>query len=283
MKFFLVIAGILLLGLSACYEPKQGCLDILATNYDVSADDPCPDCCTFPTWTVAFQHVVILPSEPDTFFSFRYNTPYPSPFDTLHYFSVERCHYFLSNFRLVNAQGEMQGISDSIAFEAPKGTPVRVENNFAKIDRDIFQPSVLGKFLAQGLFHQLRFTLGLNEPLLQTDPESVPKTHPLSIAGDSLIYEAETGYIPYTLIFKTDTLPESQPLVFRFFEPREIALDLPQPFELERGFNVKLTLKINYLAWFEGIDLQNDSYQTIQQKLEDNLTKAFTVNEIVME
>ena len=282
-KTIFPIAGLSLLFLAGCYQPKEGCLDIRAKNYDVSADDPCPTCCTYPQLTIAFQHQVILTTQPDTFFSFRYNTAYPSPFDTSHYFDILRSRYFLSNFRLIRENGEAAGISDSIQIEVPEGVPVTVENNFTKVDRDIFQPSVIGKILANGSFRQIRFTLGLAESLLQTNPKSVPANHPLSIVSDTIIYKNGTGYIPNTLIFNPDTVSTATPLTFRFFEPKEITLDLPQPFELDKGFSVKLTLKINYMAWFEGIDLQNDSPLTMQDKLTNNLAKAFAVSGIVME
>ena len=269
--------------LAACYQPKEGCLNIQAANYDVSADDACADCCEFPKLTVVLLHQVVLPTLPDTFFTFKYKTKYPSPFDTTHYFEVQRSRYFLTGFRLVRENGDEVGIRDSITLEAPAGVPLTVENNFAKADRDIFQPGVINQIITSGPFRQVKFTLGLNPLLIQTDPKSIVKGHPLSTASDTLIYEEGTGYIPNQLIFCQDTFPGTDSLVFRFTTPQEVLLDLPQPFELDRGFDVKITLRINYIAWFEGIDLQNDTPLTIEQKLEDNLIRAFSVGEIKME
>ena len=36
------------LSLTACFEPQEGCTDIAATNFDASADENCTDCCTYP-------------------------------------------------------------------------------------------------------------------------------------------------------------------------------------------------------------------------------------------
>jgi hypothetical protein len=47
----------LLILLNSCYEDKTGCLDKLASNYDVSADIPCEDnCCTYPKLNLKFTH-----------------------------------------------------------------------------------------------------------------------------------------------------------------------------------------------------------------------------------
>ena len=270
--------------LAGCFQPKEGCLDVRAANYDVSADDPCTDnCCKYPTLSVTLQHRIVLPTEPDTAYTIRYDSIYPAPFDTAHYFSFERSRYFLSNFRLVRENGEEVGVSDSVELETISGVPFTVRNSFAKADRDIFQASSVGVILSKGTFTKIKFTLGLNDPLPQTDPQSVPTGHPLSIANDTLIYEEGTGYIPNRLVFRRDTVTGTDSLNFRFLTPKEVTLPLSEPFVLERGFNIKLTLFVNYMAWFEGVDLANDSPATMQTKIDSNLTKAFSVTEIKME
>ncbi len=282
-SIYLYIAGLWLFLSVGCYQPKEGCLDIRATNYDVSSDDPCADCCKYPQWSVATLHQVVLPTEPDTTYTLHYDQPYPSPFDTTHYFSIERCRFFLSNFKLIGENGKTLGISDSLHIESPPGNPITVENNFAKLDRDIFAPNVLGKILGNGPFHQLRFTLGLPANLLKTDPKSVPAGHPLSTAADSINYEIETGYVPVILSLSQDTLPGVIPTLFRYFETQEITLDLPASFELDRGFNLKLTLKVNYMDWFKDLDFQQDGYYLLREKIWANMAQSFALSEIKLE
>ncbi len=272
---------ILLVG---CFQPKEGCLDVRATNYDVSADDPCADnCCVYPAVSITFQHRVVLPTEPDTAYTMRYDSIYPSPFDPTHYFSFERSRYFLTDFRLVRENGEEVSVSDSLELETLSGVSFVTKRSFAKVDRDIFQASSMGVILAGGFFTKIKFTLGLNDLQQQTDPQSVPTGHPLSISTDTLIYEEGTGYISNRLIFRPDTLPGTDSLDFKFLTPKEVELDLGGPFEVNRGFNLKLTLLVNYMAWFEGVDMVNDSPATMQAKIDSNLTKAFSVTEIKSE
>lgn len=262
----------------SCFEPTEGCLDIRATNYQVDADDPCGDCCTFPRLTLQVQHQVDLPS--DTTLNFKYETFYPSSVDPTDSFVVDRARFFISNLKLVREDGEEVGVLDTMEIEAPTGTELTIEDSFAKLGRDIFQDRVLGTLITDGTFTAVKMTLGLEEFLLQTDPASVPTGHPLDITGDTLNYDAATGYLPYLLIFRNDTTTVSDSLEIRIFEPEEISVPLANPFELDQGFDITLTLKVNYMAWFEGVDFQNDALETIRSKVRDNLKNAISVTEI---
>lgn len=262
---------------TACYEPQEGCLDLRATNYAVDADDPCGDCCIFPILTVQMQHRVDFP---DTSFSFRYKTLYPSPFNILDSFVVDRARFYISNLRLVREDGEEIGALDTLRLEAPMGTFVTVEDNFAKFDRDNFQSRKLGTFITEGVFTGVKLTLGLETFLQQTDPASVPTGHPLSTAADSLNYDAAVGYIPSLLIFRNDTTAVSDSLEIQIFEPETVFLPFEEPFLLEQGFDIDLTLKMDYLAWFNGIDLENEPLEVIRQKVAGNLRNAISVAQI---
>ncbi|MBI5915806.1 MAG: hypothetical protein HY842_10540 [Bacteroidetes bacterium] len=268
---------------AGCYEPQEGCLDIEATNYEVSADDPCGECCKYPTLTLAVQHQVVLPTQLDTFYSFKYSTHYPSPFDTNHFFEVGRSRFFISDLKLVRSDGTAIGVQDSIWLPLVSDDSVWVEDNFAKADRDIFQPSAIGEIRTDGMFTQVSFTLGLSALALQTDPDSLPSGHPLMVTNDTLMYDSSFGYIPNLLVLWPDTLADTTPLTFRFTEGKQISLDLPQPVAIERGFNIKVTLRMNYMAWFDGVDFKNDSPAVMQAKIDGNLSKAFSVAEIKSE
>jgi len=266
----------------ACYEPKEGCLDLDAVNYDANADNPCADCCQMPTLSVSFSHQALLPTQTDTAINFKYDSLYPSPFDELHYFQITRSRFFISGLHLVKEDGTEVGVQDSIELEAPAGDTITVEDNFALVDRDIFQAATLGAIVTHGSFDRVRFTLGLSGTLRQTNPESVPAKHALNVATDTLMYAEGTGYLSHLLIFKRDTLSTTAPIELKITEPATIELPLPETIGVSRGFNISLKLKINYLAWFEDIDLVNDSEQTIEMKLKENLPNAFTVTEVKM-
>ncbi len=268
--------------LSACYQPKEGCLDLTSTTYDVSADEPCADCCEYPGLSLTVFHQVALPVDPDTFIGFKYNFPYPSPLDTSHLFEVSRSRFFITYLEFVREDGTSVGVEDTISLLLQNDSSVTVTNSFAKVDRDIFSANHLGTIRSEGVFTKLKFNLGLPENLLQVEPDSLPTSHPLNPKSDSLIYEEGFGYIPNLLIFSRDTFPDTMPITLKFQEKIEILLPLPQPFTIEPGFDIELAIRVNYLAWFAGIDLQNDSPETIRQKVIENMPSGFSVLSVLL-
>jgi len=55
MRNFLSLSLIILI-LASCYEKQEGCLDFRARNYDFGADEPCSECCTYPSMKLSVAH-----------------------------------------------------------------------------------------------------------------------------------------------------------------------------------------------------------------------------------
>ncbi len=269
--------------LTSCYEPKEGCLDINATDYDVESDDPCPDCCTYPILSITPLHQVLVKNTLDSFVNLKYNFFYPAPSSDMDTFAFLRSRFFISNVKLVTQDGIEVGVSDTIGIRFQNGSRVIYEDNFAKLDRDIFAANAIGTVVTEGVFDKLKFTLGLSEELLSLDTASIPANHPLDFRSDSILYEEGIGYVPFFLSFKTDTAAAAVPTELRLFQPIEVNLPINPPVNIERGYNIKLKLRINYIAWFEGVDFTNDSGDAIRQKIAANLPNAFSVTEITFD
>ncbi len=268
---------------TGCYEPTEGCLNIDAVNYNVAADDPCADCCTFPTLTLSMQHIAQSVSDSA---SFRYGVFYQDPANAFpdDSFLVDRVRFFISNVHLITDQGERIGLTDTLNLSFADGTSLAVPDNFAKLDRDIFQARTLGTIRTQAVIEEVQFTIGLEEFLRDKEISSgLPAGHPLSTSSDSLIYEDGVGYTSNLLIVRRDTMPTTDSLVFRYFEPYTFQLPLASPLTVKRGFKMRLTLRANYLAYFAGVNFRNDSYQTIREKIRNNLINVFSVTEIKLE
>ncbi len=280
-KLPLYFSILVLCSLFGCYEPTEGCLNIDAVNYDVTADDPCSGCCTFPGLSLRVQHVIRLP---DDTVSFQYGRLYPSEVNSLDSFVVDRARYFISDLKLVKDNNEAVGVIDSLLLGFANGDSATVEDNFAKLDRDIFQSRKIGTVLTEGVVEEVTFTFGLDEFLLQNEITStIPVGHPLNTSSDSLIFEEGTGYIPNLLIVRRDTFSSTDSLVFRFFEPVQISLPLETPFVVEKGFDISLTLKVDYLDWFKGVDFEVDDFQAMEEKIRNNLGNVFQVVGIKLE
>ncbi len=280
MRYCLLLS-LLFLSLG-CYEPEEGCLDINATNYDVSADDPCPDCCTYPSLSLLFQHYVTLATMPDTSFAMKYGTRYPSPMDTNHLFYIDRGRFFISNLKLVKANGEELGVLDSVWLPLVVGDSIFVENNFSKHDRDIFQAAKLGTFNAYGEFTGVKFTLGLAPTIRQVWVDTL-KTTALAVENDTLSYNETVGIMPVHLIVRRDTLPDTAPIDLVFTQERQISLPFEQTVFVDRGFKLKVTLRIDFMVLFQDIDFKNDSEADIWLKIDSQLPNAFSAVSLKLE
>lgn len=264
---------------SSCYEPKSACLDIRATNYDVDADDPCGDCCTYPHITLAIQHSIELPN--DTV-SFKYGTLYPSSVQPLDSFVVDRARFFLYDLKLVTNESDTIEVVDSLQLTNENGEMLSVRDCFAKLDRDIFQSRNIGTILQEGVITDVVFSLGLPESLLDHTFSGIPSSHPLS-TSDTLSFVENEGYVPILLTIRRDTLADTEPETMRFYQSIPISLHLEQPFVLDRGFHSKITIQVEYSRWFKEVDFENDSQQTMKEKIEENLSNVFSVTQIVLE
>ena len=272
----------LLASLAACYEPQEGCLDYRATNYDVTADDPCPDCCTFPVLKLALRHQAVWPPNPDTSITFKYNTPYATPFDKFHYFKIDRFRFFISGLHLISTDGQAYSLPDSLSFTSQNNSAFKTEDNYTKADRDILQTATLGTLITEGKYGKVELTVGLPDAVLTASADKLPSGHALA-TSDTLLYDTLSGYRHGIVRLYRDTLDSSPPEEFTFAASQQLTLDLPEVLDVKPGHNLKLTLTINYLALFDGVDLENDAIGTIREKVLQNFSFAMNVTDIELE
>jgi len=273
--------------MNACTNRSTGCLDFAATNFDVSADRTCDDCCTYPNLSISFLHRAILREYPYDTLTFQYNRDYSSPLDTSHKFNIERIRYFISNVNFVRQSGEVVGVEDTLQFRLSTGELRTVEDNFVQVDRDFFGSKNLGTFLGTGQFDSVRFKIGLPVELLLIDTSSIEENHPLYPDDEGFLYNELDKYISNHVVFNRDTFPGTDSTIIKIFQPVDICLPLSNPFlppvEFAEGFDVSLTLEIDYLTWFEEIDFANLTVGQAQTKIVENIANSFSIFEIKQE
>lgn len=265
----------------SCTEPTEGCLDIAATNFDVSADDECPTCCTYPTLKLTFLHQFVPKSNPDTFYTFKYGVPYESPKNFGKQFFIDRIQYFISNFHFVTPSGELVGSSEDIQFDTLNGS-ITVENNFAKVDRDIFTSRNIENFIALDTYNKIQFDIGLTPDIRKVDPESVPQGHPLNIDNDSLLFHS-SEYLSGLVIFRRDTFSTTDSTFIRLTETVPFSQNFLSPITFLEGLDVNVVIRVDYNKWFENINLIDDSEAKIESQILENLPNAFEIVEILLE
>ncbi|MCB9284441.1 MAG: hypothetical protein H6563_10240 [Lewinellaceae bacterium] len=260
--------------LPACYEKQEGCLDINATNFDVTADVACSDCCTYPQLSLKLEHKAVLP---DTTLPFRYDSLYYVAAYPDVKFRFHRLRYYLSDIRL-SRTGATGRVVDSITLYLPQSpgdtVPLRVVNDFMLADRDFLQAKKLGTWRGEGTFDRLDFTLGIEDAIRYTDPAKTPGGHALQAPAEGYNWSEASGYISNFMRYSTEAQPLDT-LEVAITTPVPVSLILDPPLEIVPGYNITLTLYLNYMAWLNGLDLSSASPAAIEQQYTNQAANAF--------
>lgn len=281
----LMLFLILVLLAAGCYEDKEGCLDIRATNFDPTADvyctdQPIEDCCNYPNLQLQLQHRVVLP---DTVYRLGYN-------DSIYYdaadhpFRLRNIQYYLSNFELLRPDGTVLRIDETVEIDLNQtGDPelITLIPDWLLVNAGISPTLTVGDFRETGKFNKLRFNVGLYEDLNRLNARDFAAGNPLAVQTDTM-YNFQDGryYYTKTTLFQdtvaTDTIPRVVTTdLTNGTIPVEI--DLPSDFNHLEGFNLLLTLRVDYLTWFANVDVRNDTEEEIAAKFVQQLADAFSL------
>ncbi len=278
-SFMRLLPPVLLLALSgfACEEVEEGCLDRRAFNYDVSVDEACSDCCIYPQLQLTVRNQI---TQGDTSLSLQYGQPYVDDFGNA--FRFDLVQLYISNLTFVLADGTEIGTDEQIDLPTlnSQGDTVflTIADNFMLFPGDVPRTSSPGTSTRSGSVQKSRLLLGLTETINETIPEALPEGHPLSPQFDSMYLDQDQGYIYYRLRLFRDTIPaDTIPLDIQITTPERFELEFDTPVEWTPGFNLRLTLNLNYAAWFSGLDVRNDPVELLEDKLVANLPTAFSV------
>lgn len=272
---------ILLLGLgslTACFEGDEGCLDVDALNFDVSADEACGDCCNYPNISLTFSHKVYQGS--DTL-NFGYQTPY---FNNLgQYFAFDQISYYISDVGFITEEGNLEAVLDLVdlpVLEDNDTTFIEISDNFILTAPDNFRSQIAGTFIYAGEVTALKIGLGLPEIVHQSEPSLWSnEDHPLAEQIPPMYDETQARYLYNRVEFFRDTSDFlAIPDVIQITEEDDrINLLLPVSGAIPSGFNVNVTLEVDYLRWFAGVDILNDSNEVIKNKIVANLADSFQI------
>jgi len=158
-KYFFLF--LILIFLSSCYEPIDGCVDILSTNYQLDADSECDDCCTFPNLRIRLNY---------TFGEENFNRFSYYNFGGTDSLRILNSHFFMYNPYL---------IQDSLKIESEDSVSVlctlngNLENQFISntLEKLRLSSSLVEfkNFRSMGRYDSLGFTIGLGSCLSQLE------------------------------------------------------------------------------------------------------------------
>ena len=271
--------------LPACYEPKEGCLDAQATNFELDADEACPNCCEYPSLQLALRHRIVLFGQEED----RFST------DSIYYdgsgqpFRFNNIRFYLSNLRLVRSDGSEAMVSDTIELDlyAPSGAPRKAtaEDNFLLANPLFEQTYTIGAFRESGSnFEKIRFAVGIEGIANEAIPDSLPDDYPLGRIEQALDlhFNQDSGYVfSHIELFRDTTAADTIPVVLRIGTMpylRVVELLLPSGgYTPSDGFNTLVTLRVNYVEWFQSLNIRQDTPAQMIEKIVQNLANSFSV------
>lgn len=276
----------LAVGLNSCYEPEEGCLDFAAKNFQVDADLDCPDgCCEYPSLKLILSHRV---GEQGNDEPLRYLTTVYTDAQR-QVFRLQKMQYYLSNFLLHAADGSTASVTDLLSVQSYDSggslTDNELTDDFLLINPSFSSSLTVGEIQVNGTFEAISFSLGLNELANRTDTSSVEEGHPLGSIDDPMFVDVDQGYafVEAAILRDTiasDTIP-AEVKVVGTDQRIDYFIPFDQPFDLNPGYNINISLHINYATWLNAIeDVRNDSPEAIADKIVSGLSQAISLVEI---
>lgn len=274
VSFFLIVQ---MLWLQSCYEPVEGCLDPRAKNFDVEADNPCASCCDFPSLLLDFRHKAIKNGQVK-------NVGY---LDSIYYdqvgnpFRLRKILYYLSDFQLVAPDGTASSIEDvlTITFVDGQGTTkvLELRDDFSIVDPQKFNVHEIGAFQKTGRIDSIRFLVGVSDPAVQALPSAFSAGHPLA-AQTPAMWNLAAGYTSALVNLNRDTSAQADTVLINLLPSDGLMrVSLAVDIELKQAYDLKVVLQVDYLRWFAGVDVKEDSPDVIRKKLITNLPQSFSL------
>ncbi len=231
----------LVLGMAvlSCGKPVEGCLDIRATNYNVSADDPC--CCTYPVLKLVLSHAAdSLFQSPDSIYTNLAGQPY----------RLTGARYFLSDFVFYVRDADPVEVTDSLVLILDDGSSLRVKDDVVQVQRSLSTYTV-GTVITSGWIDSISFQIGLLPGFASVVPADVPADHPLRSPLSGLYSEADGFQSLTTDLISLST--GSDTLQWTTAMTRRITLETSVLAEV--GYNIEVPVTVDYLKWISEEDL----------------------------
>jgi hypothetical protein len=268
-KFF-ILFGILFFVVS-CYEPVNDCLDILATNYEVSSDEACDDCCTYPTLSLKLEHTMLdsLDFNEDSTYLTRFSDTY----------QIKNLQYFISDFKVLGEDLVYKGVVETIEIIDINGNKVSGEDNFIFVttDEDSYN---FGTFLSPGNYSKIRFLLGLEVVVNHGDLSSLDSDHPLLSSQDSMYIDQENGYYFTKMKLVLDpTNTNVSNSISISGDLNLVVVEIDHEFSAAMGDNLSFTIKADYSNWFNNQELSTLESEEIASNIVGFAASAFSIVE----
>lgn len=259
--FFYFVVLVFGVNVSSCSETTKGCLNPRATNFDVTADEACSDCCTLP----ALQ--LVTTSRWDTL-AFATNTKYRlANGDSCQILSWR---LMLSNFELLSEDNKIYRVKDSIVLYRPTET-LKALNDISISTLGQTEVLTFGTFEAAGTFRKLSFDVGLSATANGVTASKMTAVTPLS-SSSPMYLDSVRGFSFQRLQVRRVAIGDTLTLNLQNL----VRVQLDKNFTLKEGFAAAIPLKINVAKLMQNVNL-NNTQTVILQKIAENTPFAFEI------
>jgi len=256
----LSMAMAVLVSLDSCYTAVEGCTDPESTNFAVTADDLCEDCCEYPELKLSIFH-----ENEDTTFNLK---------DTITNDLNQKIllldfAYLLSDFR-IKIGDESFELMDSISLNVSDGVEF-VKDDVIRVTRDVFTFD-MGTIIFDGNTDEFSFLIGLESTLNENRFTTEVDDHALTTDSDSL-YQSDSG----TYVFQRIQVAQGVDFLDTVIYDIDVAIDVTFPLEIEstRGEDKTIIIEAQYDNWFDGIDFLVMDKESIRAKIQENSSSVF--------
>lgn len=253
LRFILLL--FLIWFLSACYVRKEGCLDTLASNYELTADDACLDCCTYPNLTLNFKHMA-----GDSIFS--PDSTYTN--DLNETFKLLDVRFYLSSFTLTQKDPSLtkyQVLKTIVTNE-----DIVIPDDI-KIIRSIDRSMIIGNIKSFGTYDTISFDFGLNPFIQNATFDSLPSSHVLS---PNIKLKDDTGKLAHVSIRYLTSESDSIKSLNIALTQTHNSFVVGYLNKNIKGQAIIYPITLDYLALFKNVDLKL-SQAEIEVKVAQNI------------
>jgi hypothetical protein len=246
--------------LESCYTPQEGCLDTLASNYAITADKSCEDCCQYPELQIYMVHTM-----QDSSFN---------PLDTFvnqlgQRYSILDVRFYLSGFKLQQQANQLKVLETL----TPNNATQKITDDVV-LWRSVDNKGVIGTVKAYGQFEGLSFNLGIDSTMLITDYDNISAGHPLSKEGK--LKDVSGNPVWFFLKFVHYT-PEPEVVNLYINKPfKSFSFTIDSLIQTPKGSSVPFRIKADYSLLMKNIDL-GSSAENVKNSILGNLSELLIV------
>lgn len=264
-RYIFLVLSIVVFSFAGCNK-KKGCLDINASNFDVSADKNCDDCCQYPTLSINLATYYA-----DSNFLNADSVYRTASNDS---FQIKELKFFMSGFRMSFTDGKSITVADTFQYL----TPVDLLNPKTAV-KDIIIGSgfsfnnTVGSFVSSGNLNKFSFQVGLSPEINQTRPNLVSSTNILTVQSDTTMYRYPAdGYN----LCKISILLLKDSTTRQIFIPATAGpfnIDYTTDTKIYPGINALISLRLFVKDWFENVDINSE--EAIKNSVLDKISYSF--------